>query len=156
MEIKVQLYNFSLVKTSEGKFAHTAENGNKYMLLDCIAQNAAAAFGRQSVNVIKPVFENSKVYKDLAAAIESGIIDKTTGVSSKPVEGKHFAKVPAGFSYQTTNKKNGQVYTMSTVSFMIFGDENYEAAKAAAIRAARTRIGDDADVAADIAANTSF
>ena len=138
LEIKNKNYIFSLRKTTEGKFTHTSLKPNrdgklsKYLIADCIDPDATKAFGVQTRKIVKTFFEGSMVYEELVGALKSGIIDKESGQSSKPLAGS-FADIDCGFEYET--EFNGTRFKQSTVSLFIMAGENFEVAKNRAIRA---------------------
>jgi hypothetical protein len=149
LEVKNKRYSFTLRKNTAGKFAFVASkpdsNGktNKYLIADCIDPEAAGAFGVQTRKIVKTFFEGSMVFDQLAEAIKSGTINNETGVSALPLVGS-FVDVPCGFSY--TSEFNGRQFVANTVSLFIMAGENFEVAKARAIRAVEgTRIKDTAD-----------
>ena|SRR5690554_664841 len=138
LEIKNKNYIFSLRKTAEGKFAHTSLKPNrdgklsKYLIADCIDPDAAKAFGVQTRKIVKTFFEGSMVYDELVGALKSGIIDKESGQSSKPLAGR-FVDIDCGFEYET--EFNGTRFKQSTVSLFVMSGENFEVVKNRAIRA---------------------
>jgi len=163
LEIKTKNYLFTLRKNAEGKFMHTAAQPNaegklgKYLMADCTDPDATRAFGVQTRKIVKTFFEGSMVFDQLVEALKSGVINKETGESSKPLAG-YFVDIPCGFSYQTTF--NGRTFNQSTVSLFIMAGENFEVVKARAIRAVEgmriADLGDEgivADVKASISAN---
>lgn len=137
IEIKSKNYIFTLRKNEAGKFITTAKkadtNGvfSKYLIADCVDPDATRAFGVQTRKIVKTFFEGSMVYDQLIEALKTGVIDKESGASSKPLAG-YFVDIDCGFSYKS--EFNGRTFTQNTVSLFIMAGENFEVVKNRAIR----------------------
>lgn len=137
INVEPKKYLFTLRKNDEGKFLHTSKNQNaegrlaKYLLADCKDPDAASAFGEQTRRIVKPIFEGTMTFDELKNALETGIIDKDSGVSSKPLSG-YFVDIPVGFEYET--EFNGRKFRSSTVSLFVMKGENFDVVKNRAIR----------------------
>lgn len=138
LEIKNKNYIFKLRKTEEGKFVRPNQTPfrdgtfGKHILADCTDPDAVKAFGIQTRKIVKPFYSGTMVYNEIISALESGVIDKKTGQSSKPLAGS-FVDIDCGFEYES--EFNGYKSKQSTVSVFIMAGENFEVAKNRAIRA---------------------
>jgi len=151
-----RFYDFVLAQTPDKKFAFTSLRPDsdgvlkKYLKAELTDRAASSAFGVQTTRIVKCFFDGTKVFDDMRKAIESNIIDKETGISSKPISANFYKDYPCGFPY-TATMANGTVITNRFVSFLVLAGDSFDKERDRAIRsAAKTRVAEPTDVEADI------